>query len=314
MFNVLSALRYKSSRCASIHRRTEGRGYRHLKPPDCGVSRDDRFALSWDLIIILVIKKGLADLSAWTSLHRHRHRHCMCSACAAACVQSFHSDFKEDIAGLKKQCCAFHFLLPAAQCGCCLCWTITYWHKPKQQKAYYTHVIQSMCVCFFIYFLFKPQVQLFSSVHQHRDPRCWNTRGTLGSFCCPRSLNTSHRWPAEGQGANSRQLFLRNFHLFHYFSLRPTKQWAKCVWLHLCSPLRSSCSDVCAWWNWSSRCSLYMFASLSPFSWNSSGKKGIVCKGPSACSAQVKQKECLTACLASSRVCLAFCLPFSPFY
>lgn len=59
----------------------------------------------------------------------------------------------------------------------------------------------------------------------------------------------------------------------------PPKTTPKFVSFHLCSPLRRTCSDVCAWWNWSSRCSLYMSASPSPFSWNSSGKKRIVCKG-----------------------------------
>lgn len=52
-------------------------------------------------------------------------------------------------------------------------------------------------------FLFCLSPQLSSSVHRHLDSPGWgwprNTPGTLGSFCCPRSLNTLHRWPTEGQ-------------------------------------------------------------------------------------------------------------------
>lgn len=44
-------------------------------------------------------------------------------------------------------------------------------------------------------------------------------------------------------------------------------------WSGRCSPLRRTCSDVCAWWSWNSRCSLCMFASPCPFSWSFSGKR-----------------------------------------
>lgn len=80
---------------------------------------------------------------------------------------------------------------------------------------------------------------------------------------------------------------------------------------HLCSPLHRPCSDVCAWWNWSSRYSLYKFASLSPFSWNSSGKKTTT---QESCVKVISlnQKECLAARLASSFVYQAAYLPFLP--
>lgn len=66
------------------------------------------------------------------------------------------------------------------------------------------HLNVSLRVCSFSSFLpVSPQPELSSSVHRHPDSPGWgwprNTPGTRGSFCCPRSLNTLHRWPTEGQ-------------------------------------------------------------------------------------------------------------------
>lgn len=65
--------------------------------------------------------------------------------------------------------------------------------------------------------------------------------------------------------------------IFHLSPLRPFistsyQTLPDFLSFHLCSPLHRTCSGVCAWESGSSRCSLYTFASLSPFSWNSSGK------------------------------------------
>lgn len=80
----------------------------------------------------------------------------------------------------------------------------------------------------------SPQAQLSFSVHSRLDSPGWgwlrNTPGTLDSFCCPRSLNTLHRWPAEGQREKGRRCWeaaklltvncLKEiFHLFPDFSL-----------------------------------------------------------------------------------------------
>lgn len=101
-----------------------------------------------------------------------------------------------------------------------------------------------------------PQVELSSSVHWLQDSLGWgslrNTPGTLGSFCCPRSLNTLHRWPAEGHSFLLRAQKRNSDLLPRLPSLCPfistfCKMLPTFPSFHLCSPLRTTCSGVCAW-------------------------------------------------------------------
>lgn len=114
-----------------------------------------------------------------------------------------------------------------------------------------------------------------------------------------------------------------NFHLsFRLLSLHPfiftsCQTMPKCLLFHLCSPLRRTCSGVCALWSWRSRCSLYTFASLSPFSWNSSGK----CKKTKNTQESCVKVFSLFGFSSTERMsdgfilCLSGCLSFiSPFY
>lgn len=125
-----------------------------------------------------------------------------------------------------------------------------------------------------------PQVQLFSSVHLHTSFQRWgwlrNIRDTLGSFCCPRSLNILHRWAADRHSGKKQNTDCLGyiFHLFQLFLFHHSLSLSltiKCLPLHL--PLHKTCSDACALWNWSSHGSLCTSASLYPSSWRFSKNK-----------------------------------------
>lgn len=114
------------------------------------------------------------------------------------------------------------------------------------------------------------------------------------------------------------------FHLFPDFSLHPFistpyQTVPKFLLFHLCLPLHRTCSGVCAWWNWSSRCSLYRFASLFPFSWNSSGKyiyikknTGVMCQGlqPVQFQHNLTKRNVWRLVLLRPLLCLSACLSF----
>ena len=151
--------------------------------------------------------------------------------------------------------------------------------------------VSSMCVLSFLFV--SPQGQLSSSVRQHLDSPCWprNTPGTPGSSCCPASLNTLHRWPAEGhscEGLITQKTFATSCP--DIFPSVPSE----CLSFHLCSPRRRTCSGVCAWWSWMSRYSLCTFASLCLFSWNSSAKITI--------RETKKHESCVKVCLVPPKL------------
>lgn len=80
------------------------------------------------------------------------------------------------------------------------------WIEAEKKINCYAHAEKRFTACHhapLLPWLSSPRVQLSSSARQCRGSPGWgwlrNTPGTSGSSCCPRSLNTLHRWPAEGQ-------------------------------------------------------------------------------------------------------------------